>query len=83
MKRLLMPCDDIDYDYVGADADTVWSYDTCPSACTSCGKSCEEMYINQEKEEWLCDDCVLIVTQTELVAAWKALYWKLLAGGGE
>lgn len=79
MKRLLMPCDEPDFPYVGADADTVWCKNTCQEACTSCGAHQEKMYINLEKDEWLCEACVVVVTMTELVAAWKELHGERLA----
>ncbi|KKN07115.1 hypothetical protein LCGC14_1070470 [marine sediment metagenome] len=81
-KQILMPTDDMDFPYVDDnDESRVWctgqiyeeDYEYCGKVCTSCGKPHgeDEVYILEARKVYLCSDCVVIVTQADMLAAWK------------
>ena len=82
--QILIPTDELDFPYVDdGDDPAVWNYDVVyeedydyyGQACMSCGKPHgeEEVFVKDGEKLVLCKSCVVIVTQKDMLKAWKEL----------
>lgn len=81
-KQILMPTDDMDFPYVDdSETQEIWATreiyeedeEYYGKTCTSCGEphNDEEVFIRLGAKGFLCKDCVVIVTQADMLNAWK------------
>lgn len=85
-KQILIPTDDSEFPFVDdRDDPRIWDkdiiyeedYEYYGKVCTSCGKPHgeAEVYTNSvegdDAQEVLCSDCVVVVTQSAMLEAWK------------
>jgi len=82
-KKLLLKTDDLEFPYVeDCDDKIIWTEGDYyfedvayyGAVCTSCGRPHieeENVFTNGEDKQCLCEDCVVIVTQEDMLKAWK------------